>query len=100
MKKAVKEKAFEIVKLAMDFNERPTEREKTGDKPTFFVEFSGHCCNLTVGICSQGWTPGRDEYPREVTTVFLTDVTAEGELDKIVMKIKATIARWEASNAA
>lgn len=56
MTKKVKSKALEIMALALEFNGRSTKCECTGSKPTIFVNFSGHTCELDVNIYTQGWT--------------------------------------------
>lgn len=54
MTKKVKSKVLEIMALALEFNGRSTKCECTGSKPTIFVNFSGHTCELDVNIYTQG----------------------------------------------
>ena len=61
-KKVLKEQqkeAREIVKqifhLALAINSNITERETTGEKPTVFVNFSGHIAGVEVEIYHDGW---------------------------------------------
>lgn len=56
----VNKKAQRILKLAMKINNTPTEREITGDKPTVFVQFSGHVNLLNVQIHLNGWIAQAD----------------------------------------
>ena len=51
----VRNRVKEIVGLAMLINDTPTTRKETGDKPTVFVDFSGHTCGLIVAVCEKGW---------------------------------------------
>ena len=53
-------KAQLILELAMKINNTPTKQELTGDKPTIFVWFSGHCNLLNVEIHSNGWCEGNN----------------------------------------
>ena len=50
MTEKVKSKVLEIMALALEFNCKPTKQECTGNKPTIFVDFAGHVCELDVGI--------------------------------------------------
>ena len=43
---SVRKKVLEIMELAMLINDSPTQQEYTGNKPTVFVEYSGHLANL------------------------------------------------------
>lgn len=56
MTEKVKSKVLEIMALALEFNGKPTKQECTGNKPTIFVDFAGHVCELDVGIYI--WTGG------------------------------------------
>lgn len=51
----IQEKVLKIMQLALEINDTPTKQETTGDKPTVFVDFSGHVCTLSVQIHSHGW---------------------------------------------
>lgn len=44
----VRSLALKIFETALMYNNTPTDREYTGEKPTFFVKFSGHCATLEV----------------------------------------------------
>ncbi len=52
---SVRKKVLEIMELAMLINDSPTEQELTGNKPTIFVEFSGHIATMDVHIAPNGW---------------------------------------------
>lgn len=54
--KALPQKFLRIMDLAMRLNSACTESAATGDKPTVFVEFSGHVCQAVVRVYSRGWT--------------------------------------------
>lgn len=53
---SVRKRVLKIMELAMLINDSPTQCEYTGNKPTVFVDFSGHCCILTVYVYPEGWT--------------------------------------------
>lgn len=53
---SVRKKVLKIMELAMLINDSPTRQELTGNKPTVFIAFSGHCCFLTVYVYPEGWT--------------------------------------------
>ena len=44
----VMDEVLRITEKAMMYNNTPTKQEYTGDKPTFFVEFNGHCGDIDV----------------------------------------------------
>ena len=48
MSAKVRDTVLRIMERAMYYNNTPTKQECTGDKPTFFVNFSGHCGVITV----------------------------------------------------
>lgn len=56
--------AREIVKqifnLALAINSKETQKETTGEKPTVFVEFSGHIAGVNVCIYPYGWEANDD----------------------------------------
>jgi len=58
--------ALEIIKRAMMYNRVPTERATTGDKPTFFVWFSGHVNALDLQIQPIGWGDNEPELQYEI----------------------------------
>lgn len=51
----VEAKIFEVVRLGLLLNPMPTQREKTMDKPTVFINFLGHVALLQISIHSNGW---------------------------------------------
>ena len=74
-KKVLKEQqkeAREIVKqifhLALAINPNYTTQDKTGEKPTVFVNFSGHVAGIDVRIYRNGWISSDDVDDDEVTT--------------------------------
>lgn len=63
MSTKVRDTVLRIVERAMYYNNTPTEQEYTGDKPTFFVNFSGHCGIISVHCYPHGYKKkGEDTY--------------------------------------
>lgn len=60
MSNEIIDKALRIMELAMLINPTSTNKELTGDKPTVFVSFSGHCNVLRIGVHPEGWEPDYD----------------------------------------
>ena len=80
-KKLLKEQqseAREIVKqifnLALAINPNDTTQDKTGGKPTVFVNFSGHVAGVDVRIYPNGWSSSHDVDSEMITyTIWLDD---------------------------
>lgn len=80
-KKVLKEQqqeTREIVKqifaLALAINPNDTIQDKTGGKPTVFVNFSGHVTGIDVRIYRNGWSSSRDVDSEMITyTIWLDD---------------------------
>ncbi len=64
-------KAQLILGLAMKINSTSTRRELTGNKPTVFINFSGHINQLEVYIHSNGWF--EEEDPDYCYYLYLSD---------------------------
>ena len=71
--------AIMILSRAMRYNNMPTKTERTGNKPTFFVEYSGHVSTLYVRIHPNGWAAGNDaEYS------YIVDLCASNDTEQKV----------------
>lgn len=92
MKKSIKEKVLEIMALALEFNGKPTKQELTGNKPTIFVDFAGHVCELDVGIYIDGWGSSAT---KDVKLMYLDSPSAAKELDRTLTDLKTIIAKYE-----
>lgn len=57
--RTVQQKFLRIMELAMQLNSTPTKNGYTGNKPTVFVQFSGHIPLFEVEVHSHGWQAGR-----------------------------------------
>lgn len=94
----VRTKVKEVVELAMLINDTPTTRKETGDKPTVFVDFSGHTCGLIVAICGKGWDR-KEPYNESTdeTIVYLddkNDAKVRVHLDHVIRQLKDIYDEW------
>ena len=76
--KGQQNEAREIVKqifnLALAINPNDTIQDKTGGKPTVFVNFSGHVAGVDVRIYLNGWSLSPDvESEKIIYTIWLGD---------------------------
>ena len=91
----IKSKVVKIVELAMLLNPTKTKREVTGDKPTVFVEFNGHVCNVGIFIHYTGWFPGAD--PDRIMRVRFDSEYSnpDQELDEAIAKLTEIYDEWK-----
>jgi hypothetical protein len=89
---SVRKKVLEIMELAMLINDSPTEQELTGNKPTIFVEFSGHIAELHTHIAPEGWY---DDITTDETEFYIFRLTEneniEAELDGFIEKLRVIL---------
>ena len=58
--KARRREIHALLDTALDINGLfPRKREKTGDLPTVFIEFSGHIGMFYLGVHDHGWIPDK-----------------------------------------
>lgn len=90
---SVRKKVLEIMELAMLINDSPTQQEYIGNKPTVFVEYSGHLANLYAHFAPMGWF---DEITEDEMVFYRFNLTgnenAEAELDDFIEKLKVILA--------
>lgn len=99
MNENIKSKIMKIIALAIEFNDTRTQKCYTGNKPTVWVNFSGHTCQLDVNISHEGWDKFAEAEPR--MCIYLDDnKNAEVELDAAFETLKKLIMDWEAKNKA
>ena len=60
MSTKVRDTVLRIRERALFYNNTPTKQECTGDKPTFFVDFSGHCGIISVRCYPYGCKEGAE----------------------------------------
>ena len=87
--KGQQNEAREIVKqifnLALAVNPNDTTQDKTGNKPTVFVRFSGHVAAVYVDIYLNGWDSGacdKDEPLVMRYTIYLDDEYFTARVDE------------------
>lgn len=99
MNENIKSKVLKILALALDFNNTRTKCSLTGYKPTVFVNFFGHTCELDVQINHHGWD---DDFEPETDICIYLDEnsTAEQELDAALKTLEKLITDWKAKNKA
>ena len=56
--KETREIVMQIFDLALAINQNETRQDKTGNKPTVFVRFSGHVAGVEVEAYPNGWDSG------------------------------------------
>lgn len=99
MNENIKSKALKILSLALDFNNTRTKCSLTGGKPTVFVDFAGHTCQLDVRVNHHGWDD--DFEPATDICIYLDEnSTAEQELDATLETLEKLIMDWEAKSKA
>lgn len=52
----VRELVLRIMERALFYNNTPTDKAYTGEKPTFFINFDGHIGALTVSVHPTGYS--------------------------------------------
>jgi len=92
----VRTKVLDIMQLAMLINDSPTEQELTGNKPTVFVEFSGHLTLLDVHIAPMGWF---DDITADECEFYYFNLTGnegvEEKLDQLIGELAAIFGNLE-----
>ena len=84
VEKRRRDKIHELLDLTLDINSTmPREQEKTGNKPTAFFNFSGHCGILTVQIYDEGWKARIDASKELWIHTYCTD-----ELNEAIRQMK------------
>lgn len=61
MSTKVRDMVLRIMERAMYYNDVSTKQELTGEKPTFFVNFSGHCGIISVHCYPYGYRQGAED---------------------------------------
>ena len=82
-----RELLHKILDLVLDINgDGVRQREITGDKPTAFFNYSGHCHSLDVSINIHGWEAEKKADIREY--IYLYKIDAPQRLEKIIKELK------------
>lgn len=96
MQKRIKEKMLRVLDLVLTLNPEETDREITGEKPTVFVNFSGHVGLFETHIHSQGWGDTPYDNPDYSWKFYLTEnpEIIENRLDRIIEILGSYVERW------
>lgn len=91
MSNKIQTKVLRAMELALLINPESTQRERTGDKPSVFVWFSGHCASIHIDIYPHGWYfEAEDNGDREVYDAYI-DLPYEADiapLDKALARLE------------
>lgn len=87
LKSIVLEKIGKVIEMAAQLNPSSTSRDITGEKPTIFVEFSGHVSLFAVRIHFYGWGDAPYDEPDYSWKIFIDEdqENVEKQLDDIII---------------
>lgn len=88
MSNEIMNKIIRIMELSMLINPSGTTREETGNKPTVFVAFSGHCACVQVDIHVTGWSRGESGVVHTYEAYLDTDYKAEDEIEEALFELE------------
>lgn len=90
-------KVLRALELALLINPESTQRERTGNKPSVLVWFSGHCASIHIDIYPHGWYfEAEDNGDREVYDAYI-DLPYEADiapLDKALARLEEFYREW------
>ena len=103
MTKEITQRVLEIMELAVSFNSSATMQKFTGNKPTFFVVFSGHICGLEVRANIIGYPESPVVYlsgegvTRGYKPTYLDGAEKQTlqDLDAVLAEMRRIISEWE-----
>lgn len=90
-------KILKVMELALQLNPEKTEHNITGNKPTVFVEFSGHIASLEVKIYQSGWGEGREKTTYCMCFGEEWD-NSENTLDGVIEILEKLVKEWGVKN--
>ena len=91
MSNEIQAKVLRALELALLINPESTQQERTGNKPSVLVWFSGHCASIHIDIYPHGWYfEAEDNGDREVYDAYIdlpyeTDIAL---LDKALARLE------------
>lgn len=91
MSTSITDKIIRIMELAMLINPTSTNKGLTGDKPTVFVSFSGHCTYFCTTVLPEGWEPDydiNDDVEYYDACLEDDDEGAKKVLDKVIERLE------------
>lgn len=82
-----RELLHKILDLVLDINgDGVRDREITGDKPTAFFNYSGHCHVLDVSINIHGWKADEEADINEY--IYLYKIDATRRLERLIKELE------------
>ena len=94
--------AIMMLSRAMRYNNMPTKTECTGNKPTFFVEYSGHTSTLYVRIHPNGWDGkcvAKYSYHVDLCASYGTERAVSDTLNEIMGAMDRVYNDWKEGEA-
>mgnify|MGYP003372196986 CR=1 FL=1 len=86
----------EIVDRFLDYNPTRTNQETTGDKPTFFIDLSGHLCTLEVSAHANGYSNNSEcEHITDFAGVDLYEEDTLTQLQGVLNRMDEIYKDWE-----
>ena len=83
MSNEIQTKALRALELALLINPESTQRERTGNKPSVLVWFSGHCGSVHIDIYPHGWYfEADDNGDREFYDIY---IDSPYEVDRVLL---------------
>lgn len=92
-----------LARMCLEINPEPTKRDTTGEKPTVFIDFSGHTCALYISIFPNGWSENApyEKYVirNDCTAYAITETGGDFDFsylpaEHIIDKLKAIEEEW------
>jgi len=89
--KTISKQIAKIIQLCYQINNVETNRERTGNLPTVFLDFMGHTCQINVRVYADGWMSGED--PDFSGKVYLDENPDDvsDELAKLIERLGVTL---------
>lgn len=81
----IQAKVLRALELALLINPESTQRERTGNKPSVLVWFSGHCASVHIDIYPYGWYFGAEVYDAYIDLQREEDIVL---LDKALARLE------------
>lgn len=95
MQESTFQKMQKVLELAVKINPTSTEKEKTHNKPTVFVAFSGHVSKFEVLVYNKGWCEvSRADKNWQIYFEYDSDQKIDTTLNDILNTLEELEKRW------
>lgn len=94
MSNEIQAKVLRALELALLINPESTQRERTGNKPSVLVWFSGHCASIHIDIYPHGWyfdAEDNEVYDAYIDLPYEADIAL---LDKALARLEQLYREW------